>query len=151
MNAERAPEKIRPVPSQPSSGRRARSLAFWDDDWEPGKLVTDRLGTSRNAEVEKFWAYYMRRPGAELPERPPQTLIDEADAAWEQRKARIRERALLIECPSCKVPEGKCMRGKGRGKRPTEQIHLTRIIEATRQLDLEDKAQAEADGSAAGE
>lgn len=149
--AERVPEKIRRVPSQPSSGRRNRSLAFWDDDWEPGKLVTERMGTSRNAEVERFWAYYMRRPGAELPERPPQDLIDEADAAWEQRKARIRERALSIKCPSCKVPEGPCMRGKGRGKRPTDQIHLTRVIEATRQLDQEDKAGAEAASSAAGE
>lgn len=137
------PEKIFRVPSQPSSGRRNRSVIFWDDDWEPGKLVTEKTGKSRNAEVEKLWAWYMRRPGAGLPERPPQDLIDEADAAWEQRKARIRERALSIKCPSCEVPEGPCMRGKGKGKRPTDQIHTTRVIEATRQLDEEDRAKSQ--------
>jgi hypothetical protein len=105
------------------------------------------MGTSRNAEIEKLWAWFMRRPGAELPERPPQVLIDEADAAWSQRKGLIRARALSIECPSCKVQHGNCVWGKGKGKRPTDEIHTTRVIEATKQLDREDRARAPGDAS----
>lgn len=146
MNAVQAPEKIRVVPSQPSYGRRKRGLLFWDDDFEPSRHALEQMGASPNPRFEEFLAWFMRRPGAELPERPPQELIDEADEAWAQRKARIHERALSIACPSCGVDSGPCMRGKGRGKRPSEQIHMPRVINATKALDDEAKAKAEADG-----
>lgn len=151
MIAIHAPEKIAAVPSQPSYGRRKRGLLFWDDDFEPSRYATERMGTSPNPKFEEFLAWFMRRPGAELPERPPQRLIVEADADWASRKARIRERALSIKCPSCRVDSGPCMRGKGRGKRPTEQIHMPRVIKATKELDNETKAQAETDATSADE
>ncbi|TDB75338.1 hypothetical protein E1264_39995 [Actinomadura sp. KC216] len=149
--AVHAPEKIPAVPNQPSYGRRKRGLLFWDDDFESSKYATEKMGSSPNPQFEEFLAWFMRRPGAELPERPTQELIDEADAYWAERKARIRERALSIKCPSCGVERGLCMRGKGKGKHPTEEIHMPRVIKATKELDSEAKGQAEDSAASADE
>lgn len=137
MISTRGPEKLRFVPRQPQPGRQHRSVTLSDDNWEPGELVAETLGTTRSQIVEALWAHFMRRPGAELPERPPQELIDRADAEWEERKARIRARALTIPCPSCGVESGPCLAGKA--KRPTNaMIHRARLIKASAEIAKEE-------------
>ncbi|MUN41439.1 hypothetical protein [Actinomadura litoris] len=134
------------MPRQPQPGRQHRSVTLSDDNWEPGELIAEAMGTTRSQLVEALWAYFMRRPGAELPERPPQELIDRADAAWEERKARIRARALTLPCPSCKVESGPCLAGKA--KRPTNtMIHRPRLIKAGAEIAEEERA-AETDSDA---
>jgi hypothetical protein len=48
-----------------------RPLRIPDDEWEPlGKAVGDR---NRTRLIRDFIAWYLRRPGAKLPTRPPAT------------------------------------------------------------------------------
>lgn len=49
---------------------RARPVRIPDEDWtEFGELVGDR---ERSRVLREFLAWYLRRPGAKLPTRPPQ-------------------------------------------------------------------------------
>jgi hypothetical protein len=46
-----------------------RVISAEDDLWDPfGQLVGDR---NRSAVLRQFMAWYIRKPGAKLPERPP--------------------------------------------------------------------------------
>lgn len=107
-------------------------MNFSDDDWEPGRYVAEQIGDNRNSVIESLFAWWLRRPGAELPERPPQDVIDQADAAWEALKAEIKAVALTLPCTVCGVEEGPCLMGKGRGKRPSEGFHRPRQAAATK-------------------
>lgn len=97
--------------------------------WEVGKDATEAVGTSRNEILEQLWDWYLRVPGAELPERPPAELLQKLFAAWLTQQDAIRELALTISCPTCKVRSGPCV--AGRLKKPTESLHRSRLTAAT--------------------
>lgn len=84
MKPTRVPVTISDVPNKPRPGRHHRSLVFWDGQWWVGKPVTKKMGTSRNAVIEQMWQWYLGIPGAELPERPPPEVIEEAYAKWRE-------------------------------------------------------------------
>ncbi|WP_344890303.1 hypothetical protein [Actinomadura meridiana] len=70
------------MPNKPRPGRRHRSLVFWNGQWWVALRIAKRMGTSRNAVTEQMWQWYLRLPGAELPERPPPEVIAEAYTEW---------------------------------------------------------------------
>ncbi|MFF0744199.1 hypothetical protein ACFYVL_27755 [Streptomyces sp. NPDC004111] len=53
------------MPNQPKT--QHRSVRLSDEDWEDLKT---RSG-DRSAVIKELVGWYLRRPGAELPERPP--------------------------------------------------------------------------------
>jgi hypothetical protein len=84
LKPTRAPGTIGTVPNKPKPGRRHRSLVFWNGQWWVGQFVTKRMHTSRNAVTEQMWAWYLRLPGAELPERPSPEVIAEGYEQWRE-------------------------------------------------------------------
>lgn len=50
---------------------KLRGIRNVDDQlWEDFAAATAAQGVDRSAETRKFWEWYVRRPGAALPERP---------------------------------------------------------------------------------
>jgi hypothetical protein len=56
------------VPNQPRT--QHRSVRIDDDDWDDAERATRRMGTDRAKIINQFLRWYLRRPGAKLPERP---------------------------------------------------------------------------------
>ncbi|MFI5065956.1 MAG: hypothetical protein ACHP9Z_18540 [Streptosporangiales bacterium] len=52
-----------------------------DPEWDDAEEATAAMGTDRAKVINQFLRWYLRRPGATLPERP-------AAAFWAARKAR---------------------------------------------------------------
>lgn len=77
LNSARTPEKLRHVPNQPRPTNPHRSVRFEDIDWADGDAATKEMGTSRGAILNQFLRWYLRRPGAKLPQRPTAEQIDE--------------------------------------------------------------------------
>lgn len=84
MKRARVPEKLCPVPNQPREGYTHRSVSFEDAEWEVGQEVAP---DSRTKVLNQLWAWYLRRPGAKLPQRPAADEIERAFEAWRERKA----------------------------------------------------------------
>jgi hypothetical protein len=57
------------VPNKP--GTQHRSVRVSDEDWADLADVTTGIGTDRGTVIKQFIRWYLRRPGAKLPERPP--------------------------------------------------------------------------------
>jgi hypothetical protein len=58
-------------------------VSFQDEDWAVAKEITEQvMGTGRNAIIEAFLRWYLHRPGAVLPERPPESTAAEAYDRW---------------------------------------------------------------------
>jgi hypothetical protein len=66
---------------------RHRSVVLRDQDWFAGGVTTRAMGITRGAVIEQFWRWYLRVPGAELPERPPRELVERATEEWRARQA----------------------------------------------------------------
>lgn len=84
--------------NQPRESNRHRSVRFEEDEWEPADTVTQEMGTNRTAVLNQALRWYLRRPGAKLPERPPAELVETHDKAWRERKA-ARDAAAKGEQP----------------------------------------------------
>ena len=54
-----------------SKGTQHRSVRIADRDWDDAQDATGRMGTDRAKVINQFLRWYLRRPGAKLPERPP--------------------------------------------------------------------------------
>ena len=54
-----------------SKGTQHRSIRVADRDWDDAHDATGRMGTDRAKVINQFLRWYLRRPGAKLPERPP--------------------------------------------------------------------------------
>jgi hypothetical protein len=65
----RTPGRIKAVPNQPRT--QHRSVRIEDDDWSDADAAAKGAGTDRAKIINQFIRWYLRRPGAELPERPP--------------------------------------------------------------------------------
>lgn len=75
MKSARTPEKLCHVPNQPRSTNPHRSVRFEDDEWSDGDQATGEMGTSRGRVLNELYRWYLRRPGAKLPERPSPELM----------------------------------------------------------------------------
>jgi hypothetical protein len=61
------------VPNQPREGRTPRAFRIDDDDWADLGDVAASMERDRGWLLRKMVAWYLQRPGAELPERPRET------------------------------------------------------------------------------
>ncbi|MEU7170351.1 hypothetical protein ABZ949_02520 [Micromonospora tulbaghiae] len=62
------------TPADRSTHTPHRPIRIEEDLWKPfGDLVGDR---NRSTLIRQFIAWYLRRPGAKLPERPPARRAD---------------------------------------------------------------------------
>ncbi len=69
MKTVSTPGRLRTVPNQPKT--QHRSVRIEDEDWADADAASKRMGTDRAKIINQFIRWYLRRPGAELPERPP--------------------------------------------------------------------------------
>lgn len=69
LTAVRTPGRLGRVPNQPKT--QHRSVRIDDPDWTDAEQATRRMGTDRAKIINQFLRWYLRRPGAKLPERPP--------------------------------------------------------------------------------
>ena len=58
------------VPNSPREGRTNRSFRVDDADWQDLEDAAAEMGTERGELLRQLIAWLLRRPGAELPERP---------------------------------------------------------------------------------
>ena len=56
------------VPNQPKTPNRAIRIS--DEDWADFRASADASGFDRTKVINQFIRWYLRRPGAKLPERP---------------------------------------------------------------------------------
>jgi hypothetical protein len=68
LKAIRTPGTIEGVPNSPRT--QHRSVRVPDEDWADLLTATKRLGSDRGTVIKQLIRWYLRRPGAELPERP---------------------------------------------------------------------------------
>jgi hypothetical protein len=64
----RTPGKLATVPNKP--GTQHRSVRVSDEDWADLEAAAAVLGADRASVIRQFIHWYLRRPGAKLPERP---------------------------------------------------------------------------------
>lgn len=69
MKTVRTPGRLGRVPNQPKT--QHRSVRIDDPEWNDAEEATKRMGTDRAKVINQFIRWYLRRPGATLPERPP--------------------------------------------------------------------------------
>jgi len=64
----RTPGTLGRVPNKPKT--QHRSVRVPDGDWTDLATVTTSVGSDRGTVIKQFIRWYLRRPGAKLPERP---------------------------------------------------------------------------------
>jgi hypothetical protein len=57
------------MPNKPKN--KHRMVRFSDEDWADLGELAGEAGTDRSAILRQFAHWWLRRPGAKLPERPP--------------------------------------------------------------------------------
>lgn len=76
MKTVRAGGTVDQVPNKPKT--QHRSVRVEDADWDDLGTVTKAVGTDRAKALNQFIEWYLRRPGAKMPERPSREVIDVA-------------------------------------------------------------------------
>lgn len=69
MKSVRTAGTIGRVTNQPRT--QHRSVRVDDETWSDADKAAGRMGTDRAKIINQFLHWYLRRPGAALPERPP--------------------------------------------------------------------------------
>lgn len=69
LKTVRTPGTLVRVPNHPKT--QHRSVRIEDADWKDADEATQRMGTDRAKVINQLLRWYLRRPGATLPERPP--------------------------------------------------------------------------------
>jgi hypothetical protein len=64
----RTPGRIKGMPNSPRT--QHRSVRVPDADWADLDAATKSIGSDRGTVIKEFIRWYLRRPGAEMPERP---------------------------------------------------------------------------------
>ena len=70
----RTPGTIGRVPNQP--GTQHRSVRISDEDWAELDVAAKSAGADRGTLIKQFIRWYLRRPGAKLPQRPGSSRDD---------------------------------------------------------------------------
>jgi len=109
------PGTIGHVPNKPKT--QHRSMRVDTPEWADLEIGAEDIDLDRSKVINQLVKWWLRRPGAELPERPSDERMEEIVAA--------RLLAPTVACPECKVTSGPCMAGKP--ERPTEAIHRPRL------------------------
>jgi hypothetical protein len=65
----RTVDTIGRVPNQPKT--TGRNVRVPDEDWIDLGQAADAMGTDRSKVINQLVRWWLRRPGAGLPERPP--------------------------------------------------------------------------------
>lgn len=133
LKGAHVPGRLPRVARQLRSGRRYRSVAVDDLAWDVAEQPVSQMQTSRNSVIEQLFAWWLRLPGAKLPERPDPELMKQVIDAWYRRQETIRATAYAMPCPECHVKQGPCITGKRR--LVTETIHKPRLEAATKRVD----------------
>ena len=68
MKSVRTPGRLGAVPNKPVT--QHRSVRISDEDWADLETATGSSGSDRGTVIKQFIRWYLRRPGAKLPERP---------------------------------------------------------------------------------
>ena len=68
MKSVRTPGTLGAVPNKP--GTQHRSVRISDEDWDDLEAATGSFCSDRGTVIKQFIRWYLRRPGAKLPERP---------------------------------------------------------------------------------
>jgi hypothetical protein len=69
LKSVRTAERLGRVPNKPRT--QHRSVRVDDAEWDDAEQATAEMGTDRAKVINQFLRWYLRRPGARLPERPP--------------------------------------------------------------------------------
>jgi hypothetical protein len=69
LNRRRTRRENVEVPGGPGHHQH-RSVRVPDDEWDDAGEATAEMGTDRAKIINQFLRWWLRRPGAELPERP---------------------------------------------------------------------------------
>jgi hypothetical protein len=69
LKSVRTAGRLGRVPNKPRT--QHRSVRVDDMDWDDAEQATAKMGTDRAKVINQFLRWYLRRPGASLPERPP--------------------------------------------------------------------------------
>jgi hypothetical protein len=69
LTTVRTPGRLERVPNAPKT--QHRSIRIDDADWADADEATKCMGTDRAKVINQLLHWYLRRPGAKLPERPP--------------------------------------------------------------------------------
>lgn len=104
-------------------------------DWD---VLDELYGRETSQVIRDFVSWHLRKPGAKLPARPSAEALEQA-LAKAQRLQLIREFALTLPCPACKVESGPCVTGK----RLLETIHRPRLDAATALYDEQQNGPAQ--------
>lgn len=73
MRSVRTPATIDRVPNKPKT--QHRSVRIDDPEWEDGEAAADHFDTDRAKVINQLLKWWLRRPGAKLPERPSPELM----------------------------------------------------------------------------
>lgn len=68
LESASTPGTIRAVPNQPRT--QHRSVRIDDETWAAAEKAATGMGTDRAKVINQFLHWYLRHPGAELPDRP---------------------------------------------------------------------------------
>ncbi len=68
MKSVRTPGRLGGMPNRPRT--QHRSVRVSDEDWADLEAATHAVGSDRGTVIKQLVRWYLRRPGAKLPERP---------------------------------------------------------------------------------
>lgn len=74
------------MPNQP--GTQHRSIRINDWDWDDGEVATEKMDTDRAKVINQLYRWWLRRPGAKLPDRPSAELLESEEFAAEVARRR---------------------------------------------------------------
>jgi hypothetical protein len=74
------------VPNKPRT--QHRSIRIDDPEWDDGEVAAEKMDTDRAKVINGLYRWWLRRPGAKLPERPPAELLDSEEFAAEVARRR---------------------------------------------------------------
>jgi hypothetical protein len=78
------------VPDKPKT--QHRSVRIDDPEWDDGEQATGHMGTDRAKVINQLWKWYLRRPGAKLPQRPSADVMAEIVARREEKQRQSGEK-----------------------------------------------------------
>lgn len=76
------------VPDQPRPTNKHRSVRFELDEWEVSDKLARELGTNRSQILNQFIRWFLRRPGAKLPQRPSAEAVEQAYDEWRAQQVK---------------------------------------------------------------
>jgi hypothetical protein len=83
LKTVRTPDRLARVPNKPRT--QHRSVRIKDSEWEDLETAADDFGLDRAKVINHLIDWWLRRPGAKLPERPTGERVAEIRREREER------------------------------------------------------------------